>query len=211
MALALGIAACSQPVEPAPRDTGNPKSAGSPTHSAPMAEAGTDGSIDATDRATEPSELAAKDLVLAEWRKADNRETCTAISFASTGTEGTPRRANFGGGWAVAWDQPGLRSAFGVAGTGFVPSDIGYDNLLRSQLQAQWPYFRELAALPQPAFAGYGIEGAEAYSESNPEGYGLKSLAYVRVDGQTCDYNVWSRLGRPHLEALLENLRVIPR
>jgi hypothetical protein len=37
----------------------------------------------------------------------------------------------------------------------------------------------------------------------------LQSVAYVRVGGQDCTYNVWSRISRAHLEALLDNLRLL--
>lgn len=36
-----------------------------------------------------------------------------------------------------------------------------------------------------------------------------RQLAYLRVTGQRCLYNVWSQLGRSHLEALLGELRVV--
>jgi hypothetical protein len=46
---------------------------------------------------------------------------------------------------------------------------------------------------------GYGLEG----------GTGPNWLAYVRIPGQACLYNVWSRRGREHLESLLANLRLV--
>ena len=156
-------------------------------------------------------ELAAPELVLAEWSKAENRSTCAPASFIRTGANGTPRRATFSGGWAVAWDRPGMRSAFGVAGTGFVPEAPRDAKAQRARLAAQWPFFRELPALPQRAFAGYGVEGAGDYADDNSDGRGVNSLAYVRIGGQACDYNVWSRLGRAHLESLLDNLRMVVR
>ncbi|MGN6496468.1 MAG: COG3650 family protein [Tsuneonella sp.] len=168
--------------------------------SAPQAEA-----------AKQPAKLAASELVLAEWRKADNRAACAPLSFtADAAGEGAPRSAVFSGGWGVAFDRPGVRSAFGIAGTGLLPEDAGDEAAQRARLMDQWPLFRTVPQVPQPAFAGYGVEGAEAYPEDNPDGRGLNSLAYVRVAGQQCDYNVWSRLGRAHLEALLENLRLVP-
>lgn len=161
--------------------------------------------------AEQPAKLAASDLVLAEWRRADNRAECAPLSFAADAAgAGTPRRAEFSGGWAVAFDRDGLRSAYGVAGTGLLPADAGDETAQRARLREQWPLFRTVPQVPQPAFAGYGIEGAHTYPEDNPDGQGLNSLAYVRVAGQKCDYNVWSRLGRAHLEALLENLRLVP-
>lgn len=154
--------------------------------------------------------LVAEALVLGEWERAENRAACAPLAFASTAqARGAPRAAAFGGGWGVAFDLPNLRSAYGIAGPGLVAADRASPGEQRKRLGEQWPYFRELDALPQPAFAGYGIEGAEAYSSDNPAGRGLNSLAYVRVGGQQCTYNVWSRLGRAHLEHLLDSLRTV--
>jgi hypothetical protein len=122
-----------------------------------------------------------------EWRNAENRATCAPVAPASLGAGATPRRANFSGGWAVAYDQPGLRSAFGVAGTGSRASDPSYDD---------WPHRRAWA---DGSSAGYGPEG----------GTGPNQLAYLRIQGQDCLYNVWSALGRAHLEQLLESLRFV--
>jgi len=124
-----------------------------------------------------------------EWQKAPNRATCALIAPRSLG-EGAgavPRRANFSGGWAVAYDRPGLRSAFGVAGTGSKASDPAYSD---------WPHARRWA---DGSSAEYGPEG----------GTGSNQLAYLRIAGQECLYNVWSRLGRAHLELLLEELRFV--
>lgn len=150
-------------------------------------------------------------LVLREWRKAENRAHCAPLAFTSlAGRVGTARRAVFSGGWAIAYDQPGLRSAFGIAGSGLIGEDEAPPEAQRARLSAQWPLFREIPNLPVPAFAGYGLEGAQAYTAANPDGRGVNSLAYLRVGGQRCTYNVWSRLGRAHLEHLLEHLRLVP-
>jgi hypothetical protein len=124
-----------------------------------------------------------------EWRKAANRATCALIAPASlgAGTGATPRGATFSGGWAVAYDRPGLRSAFGVAGTGSRAADPSYDD---------WPHRR---TWPDGSSTGYGPEG----------GTGPNQLAYLRIQGQDCLYNVWSRLGVAHLEQLLESLRFV--
>lgn len=124
---------------------------------------------------------------VAEWRKADNRATCALVAPADLGAGATPRGAYFAGGWSVAYDQPGLRSAFGVAGTGSRVADPSYD---------AWPHRRAWA---DGSNAGYGPEG----------GTGPNQLAYLRIAGQDCLYNVWSRLGVAHLEQLLESLRFV--
>lgn len=128
-------------------------------------------------------------VFVAEWRKAANRATCALIAPSSlgAGAGATPRSARFSGGWSVAYDQPGLRSAFGVAGTGSRAADRSYDD---------WPARRAWA---DGSSAGYGPEG----------GSGPNELAYLRIQGQDCLYNVWSRLGRAHLEQLLESLRFV--
>lgn len=126
----------------------------------------------------------------AAWRSAENRGRCALLAFREARAEGmaaTPRVATFGGGWGVAYDVPGLRSAFGVAGTGVEPGPGTYDD---------WPH---RVRWRDGSEAGYGPEG----------GTGPNQLAYLRVPGQRCLYNVWSRLGREHLERLLGELRFV--
>lgn len=126
-----------------------------------------------------------------QWQKAENRTTCLLIAPRSVGDEGAsakPRAATFSGGWAVAYDLPDLRSAFGVAGTGAtVDFEGGYD---------QWPHGHEWA---DGSGVSYGPEG----------GTGPNQLAYLQIKGQQCLYNVWSRLGTEHLEELLRELRYV--
>ena len=153
-------------------------------------------------------------LVLAEWRKAGNRGDCAPLAFRDDGSaDGTPRRATFSGGWAVAFDLPNLRSAYGVAGPGLIPADRVSHARRSAELRRQWPYVRPLGGregdLPAGSIAGYGLAGAEPYSADSPQGSGQQSLAFVRIPGQTCTYNVWSRLGRDHLELLLDNLALV--
>jgi hypothetical protein len=140
-----------------------------------------------TGRALEWDEVPA--AYRAEWFKAANRRTCAAIAPESLaeGTGATPRAATFSGGWAVAYDTRIVRSAFGVAGTGSKASDPAYSD---------WPYVRRWA---DGSSAEYGPEG----------GSGDNQLAYLRIAGQECLYNVWSRLGRAHLERLLDQLRFV--
>ncbi|WP_242126712.1 hypothetical protein [Sphingobium sp. Sx8-8] len=164
----------------------------------------------------EPTSLIGERRARTEWAKAENRKSCAPVALAASGDpEGTPRAAAFGGGWAVAFDLPGLRSAYGFAGTGLLPGDgdggQADAQVQRRRLASQWPYFRELSHLPTPSFAGYGQEGAEAYPADNPAGAGLHSLAYLRIGGQRCTYNVWSRISRAHLEWMLDNLRLLRR
>lgn len=124
-----------------------------------------------------------------EWRKSENRATCALLVPASlgAGADATPRAAMFSGGWAVAYDRPGTRSVFGIAGSGTTPDSTTYD---------AWPQKIRWA---DGSSVGYGPEG----------GTGPNQLAYLRVNGQQCLYNVWSRLGVAHLEYLISQLRFV--
>ncbi|KAA9013770.1 hypothetical protein [Sphingobium limneticum] len=150
-----------------------------------------------------------EDVARAQWDMAENRATCAPLALLSDGgVKGKARPAQFGGGWAVAFDLPGLRSAYGFAGPGIIAMDGEAEPAQRARLTKQWPHRRDLPALPGPAFAGYGLVGAQPYPADNAQGKGLESLAYMRVAGQGCTYNVWSRISRAHLETLLDNLRL---
>lgn len=149
-------------------------------------------------------------LTLHEWRRSDDPKACAPLAFRQTGDKSArARRAEFSGGWGIAYDTPAVRSAYGVAGPGVIEMDSASPARQRARLAAQWPLFRELEQFPRASFAGYGVEGAAGYPKANPDGKGLNSVAYARVQGQKCTYNVWSRLGRAHLEFLLENLVLI--
>ena len=127
-----------------------------------------------------------------QWQKAENKDTCALIAPHSIGEAGagaTPRAAHFAGGWAVAYDLPNLRSAFGIAGAGVKAGDPTYN---------KWPYVYDWG---DGSKVEYGPEG----------GQGPNQLAYLRIQGQDCLYNVWSRLGRAHLELLLRELRLVAK
>lgn len=152
----------------------------------------------------------AVDLTRNEWATAANKDECAPLVLTTDGGAGAEaRRANFSGGWGVAFDTDDVKSAYGVAGPDIVQSDKADGQ--ETRLKGQWPYFMKLPRLAQPAFAGYGLEGAKPYSAERPDGVGDNSLAYVHVAGQGCTYNVWSRLGRAHLEVLLDSLRLLPK
>ena len=125
-----------------------------------------------------------------QWQKAENRATCALVAPRSLGALGagaTPRAATFSGGWAVAYDLPNKRSAFGIAGAGVKAGDPSYNT---------WPYAYDWA---DGSKVEYGPEG----------GTGPNELAYLRIQGQECLYNVWSALGREHLQELIRELRLV--
>jgi hypothetical protein len=131
-------------------------------------------------------------IYLTVWRAAENRAHCAPLTPERLDPvlqqRAAPRAATFSGGWAVAYDLPDERSAFGVAGTG---ADAWADGVYD-----EWP---EKRILEDGSRVGYGPEG----------GTGPKWLAYVRIPGQQCLYNVWSRRGQAHLEELLGQLRFV--
>ena len=125
------------------------------------------------------------------WRRAENRSQCALIAPAQLpgdGAAAVPRPATFSGGWAVAYDLPQERSAFGIAGSG--------TDAWSPDVYDQWPNRIRWA---DGSSAGYGLEGNT----------GTNWLAYVKIPGQQCLYNVWSRRGRTHLEQLLGSLRYV--
>ena len=127
-------------------------------------------------------------VLLTQWSRAENREICAPLAPLDPAPEvAEPRAATFGGGWGVAWDLPEQRSAFGVAGTGVEPGPDTYD---------EWPH---RIRWDDGSEVGYGPEG----------GTGPNQMAYLRIPGQRCLYNVWSRVGTEHLEELIRSLRFV--
>lgn len=128
-------------------------------------------------------------VVAQAWSAAENRRSCAPLTFNSVrfspGPTPRPRIAYFGGGWGVAWDQPGRRSAFGVAGAGVIAREA---DVLR------WP---TVIRYSDGSAVGYGLVGDR----------GPGHLAYLRVRGQRCLYNVWSDLGVAHLRRLVGQIR----
>jgi hypothetical protein len=122
------------------------------------------------------------------WEAAENRATCAPIApAAAISAEAAPRTAYFSGGWAVAYDLPEQRSAYGVAGTGASATGDTYQGFPN---RIDWS---------DGSLAMYGPEG----------GSGPNQLAYVTIPGQSCLYNVWSRVSVAHLEQLLASLRFV--
>ena len=124
-----------------------------------------------------------------QWRQADNRKHCALLVLPRDASAHLPnaksRPAQFSGGWAVAYDTAKQRSAYGIAGAG---SQVANADIQR------WPqhrFWRDGSAI------GWGLEGDT----------GPKHLAYVKVKGQKCLYNVWSTVREDHLLSLVQNLR----
>ncbi|SDW06377.1 hypothetical protein [Lysobacter enzymogenes] len=127
-------------------------------------------------------------VYLAEWKKAKNRDRCAPLALVGAEKEAglKVRRASFSDGWAVAYDAPDQRSAFGIAGTGLDIDGKGY----RFPNNLSWSDGSKVS---------YGLEG----------GTGPGYLGYLEVAGQRCLYNIWSARGQKHLESLLLSLRKV--
>ena len=128
-------------------------------------------------------------VLVEEWQLAENQLWCSGLF--PTGFDfgdATVRRAEFSGGWALAWDLPGLRSAFGIAGTGSPAWDgigVRQPNTIAYSEQV----------------VGYGGEGFDDAAQQR--------LAEFAIPGQLCGYQVWSNLGDEHLLALVDSLRLV--
>lgn len=198
IALVLALAACTNPAPPAaePADVADAAPA-MPPDEHPDADAPGPAVPPPTPPEFDPApwsgaKLAAADVppfYLRQWQRAENRATCAPVApmDLGDGAGAVPRAATFSGGWAVAYDMPGRRSAFGVAGAGVTVDGDLYDG------------WENAIAWADGSHAGYGLEG----------GTGPGHLAYLQIAGQGCLYNVWSQLGEAHLVHLLESLRLV--
>ncbi len=166
------------------------------------------------DRSTLPAapwaeaHLGARDVpgpLLTAWERADNREWCAPIAPRTFGAaEGArARTTELEGGWAVEFDRRGLpgvdrtgascsdcgRGVFGIAGTGMTPEE-----LVDSASDA---------LLPTPSFS----DGSHAEVEISEAEH--VAAATITISDQGCVYQVWSFLGRAHLDELVRELRIV--
>ena len=128
-------------------------------------------------------------VLVEEWRLAENQLWCSGLfpDGFDTGVA-VVRRADFAGGWALAWDLPQQRSAFGIAGTGS-PAWEG----IGTRMPMTVSYGEQVV--------GYGGEGFDDAAQQR--------LAEFAIPGQLCGYQVWSRLGDEHLLELVDSLRLV--
>ena len=125
-----------------------------------------------------------------EWLKADSKDLCPILALPKQATAHlsghTVRRANFSGGWGVAYDLPTVRSAYGVANAGTADFEGIYND---------WEYN---VVYKDGSRVGYGREGGD------PTG---NWLAYLVIPKNNCFYNVWSAQSVTHLEQIIADLR----
>lgn len=145
-------------------------------------------------------------VLIEQWNAAENRQWCSALfpeDSTTLAAEALIRSANFGGGWAVAWDLPAGpgrhatgeycadcgRGAYGIAGIGSPAVGTETD---------RWPTTIDYA---DGSKLGYGYEGDAAADSGAP------LLAYLLVQDEGCSYNIWSFLGEDHLLDMIDQLR----
>lgn len=140
---------------------------------------------------------------LDEWAVAENKDQARLVLPAEVAlsVSSTPRRANFSGGWAVAWDEtggPGVEptGAFcetcgrGVAGIAGTASEATRDFA---------PVFSNVVRWSDGSVVGY----------TGPRADNRQFLANLYINGQSRLYQVWSYLSQRHLEYLLSQLRFV--
>jgi hypothetical protein len=124
------------------------------------------------------------------WRAAPGRAACPLLLPADLGagagagpSPGTP----LFDGWAVRWDLPGQpkgeRGLFGIDGE---------------------PHLAATSPEPWPLRRSWPDGGVAAYGRAPADGTWTAALT---VPGRDCDYTVWTRIDRAHLEHLLDHLR----
>ena len=128
----------------------------------------------------------------AEWKKSEIGRKCPLLVLPSTANshliDRNVRRANFSGGWGVAYDLPDVRSAYGVALSG-ISDPVG-----KGSIWNDYHVYQDGTELT------YGREGGD------PNG---KWLAYLTLGDNYCFYNIWSTQGKSHLEQIISELRVV--
>lgn len=139
-------------------------------------------------------------VYLREWAKSQTKGQCPLLALPVTAHAHIPhhnaRRANFSGGWGVAYDLPNERSAYGVAHSGIS------DPLGQSSIWQDYHLYDDGTELT------YGREGG------NPDGHWLAYLTLggqYSPSGQHCFYNIWSQQSKQHLEQIIKDLRQVAR
>lgn len=133
-----------------------------------------------------------------EWAKSETQAKCPLLALPKTAAaqlaNRSVRRANFSGGWGVAYDLPNERSAYGVAHSG-ISEPVG-----QAAIWQDYHLYNDGTELT------YGREGGD------PQG---KWLAYLTLGiqyspaGEHCFYNIWSQQSKTHLEQIITELRLV--
>lgn len=137
-------------------------------------------------------------VYLQESAKSETKGQCPILALPTTATAHLAnrrvRRANFSGGWGVAYDLPNLRSAYGVALSG-ISEPIG-----KGTIWQDYYLYEDGTELT------YGREGGDSQGQW---------LAYLTLGkqyspaSQYCFYNIWSQQSKGHLEQIISHLRIV--
>lgn len=145
---------------------------------------------------------AAPRALLQAWRRAENHGWCAPLAPTTLGAgEGARARSGaYAGGWSLEFDKRGVagmtargdvcetcgRGAFGVAGTAMSTDEA-----------------EDLVGATATVLADGGRIDVQASGEDPA------AVATIVVPGQQCVYQVWSFLGRAHLDELVSSLRLV--
>lgn len=145
---------------------------------------------------------AAPRALLQAWHRADNQGWCAPLAPTTLGAgDGARARAgSYAGGWSLEFDHRGSagmtargevcetcgRGAFGVAGTAMSADEA-----------------QDLVGPTATVQADGGRIDVQASAEDPA------AVATIVVPGQDCVYQVWSFLGRAHLDELVASLRLV--
>ena len=164
----------------------------------PFGQAGTSSKVVASWRKPAIAKSATDAVYAQEWAKSETKAACPILALpknASSHLAGhSARRANFSGGWGVAYDVPKQRSAYGVALSG-ISDPIGQASIWQDYQQ-----YNDGTELT------YGREGGD------PNGQWLAYLTLGKQyspTSQHCFYNIWSQQSKGHLEQMLSELRLV--
>jgi hypothetical protein len=140
---------------------------------------------------------------LDEWTVAENKDTARLVLPADVAlsSQGSPRRANFSGGWGVAWDEP---SGPGVDPTGSFCETCGRGvagvaGTANAASKSFSPPFTNVVQWSDGSAVGY----------TGPRSDNRQFLANLFVNGQGSLYQVWSYRSQRHLEYLISQLRFV--
>lgn len=144
----------------------------------------------------------ARAVALAIWQESGNRDRARLLLPADTllTPETTTRPARIDEGWAVAWDSPGLpgltargercstcgRGVMGIAAIDLIPNP--------SRVRAS------------PVVMEWNDGGLAGLGNLPDEG---RWIADILLPGQQASYQLWTYVGRDHLDYLVSQLRYV--
>ncbi len=150
-------------------------------------------------------------VLLEEWRRAGADPSCPPVAFPDPGeaTGATARRANTTPeDWLVAYDRPGLR---GRGADGYACEDCGRGVFGIGPVDVPPEEIRP-ALVEEPGIRRRWADGTTAWYAPDADSAGRDTSPHtgrIALGGHDCRYQVWSYLGRLHLEHLLDHARVV--